>query len=201
MGQVEHCKICGKEDKKFGLSRLGLCNACYRRGKRHNGDCTAGRKANDNRTKHPLYWDYIRMKDRVSGNPTGCKTNYVERGITICDRWLGDNGFENFVKDMGDKPSYKKTAGGRAYWTLDRIDNERGYSPENCRWASPETQANNTRRNKLYTIKGFTGTFHQCFNRFSVVKQSTAEMRFYVYNWSLEDSLTTPKGRRKSVPA
>lgn len=201
MGVIKHCRICGKEDPRFGLPKLGLCNACYQRGKRHGGDYTAGRKSNDGRSKHPLYCDFVRMQDRVRGNPTGCKENYSDRGITICERWSGPDGFANFVKDMGPKPSYKKTPGGRAYWTLDRINNDKGYSPENCRWASPEMQANNTRRNKIYTINGFTGTFHQCFNRFSVVKQSTAEMRFYVYNWSLEDSLITPKGRRPNVPA
>lgn len=192
------CKNCKKEVEKYWHRKTGFCNACHLRAKRHDGDPNGGRKTNNGRTRHPLYWDYIRMRDRVRGGPTGCRENYTNRGIGVCPRWSGANGFENFVKDMGEKPSYEKTPGGRAYWTLDRIDNDKGYSPENCRWASPKVQANNTRKNKSYTIKNFTGTFQQCFDKFSVVKQSTAEMRFYVYNWSLEDSFTTPARTRRT---
>ena len=56
---------------------------------------------------------------------------YGGKGVTICDRWLGYYGLQNFVDDMGERPDG---------CTLDRIDGTKGYSPDNCRWATPSTQ-------------------------------------------------------------
>ncbi len=63
--------------------------------------------------------------------------NYGGRGIKVCKRWLSS--FENFYSDMGDAPT--------KFHSLDRINNERGYSAKNCRWATAKEQSNNTRVN------------------------------------------------------
>lgn len=78
----------------------------------------------------------------------------------MCDRWLGPNGFVNFFKDMGTRP-------GKEY-SLDRIDNNGNYSPENCRWTDIKTQNNNRRSNVLLTYKGETLTETQWAERIGV---------------------------------
>lgn len=67
---------------------------------------------------------------------------YGARGISVCDRWRS---FENFYADMGDRPSGK---------TLDRINNDGPYSPENCRWSTTQEQCRNRRSNRRLSVGG-----------------------------------------------
>lgn len=80
-------------------------------------------------------WCY--MKARCKGYENKDRKYYSDRGIKVCDRWMHSEGFQFFLADMGRKPNPK--------FSLDRIDNDKGYSPKNCRWASPSQQARNCR--------------------------------------------------------
>ena len=87
------------------------------------------------------YTTWQGMKSRCyNPNHTSYK-NYGAKGVTVCDEWLEyGNGFNNFVKDLGKKPSID--------YTLDRIDGTKGYSKDNCRW---ETRSNQNKNRRTYT--------------------------------------------------
>lgn len=133
------CKCdCGKEKIVWGKSLK-------------NGDVVScgcyARETTKTRIKHgarntPEYYIWTSMKQRCLNPKSKPYADYGGRGITVCDRWLV---FENFISDMGSRPEGK---------SLDRIDNNAGYSPENCRWADQTTQKRNTRANKKFVYNG-----------------------------------------------
>ncbi len=86
------------------------------------------------------------IKDRCLNTRCKAYKNYGGRGIKVCERWLGKNGFINFLSDMGDRPSKD--------YSIDRIDNNGNYEPGNCRWATRTQQARNNRCNKILTAGG-----------------------------------------------
>lgn len=110
--------------------------------------------------------------------------NYGGRGIKVCKRW---NKFVNFYKDMGDPPKG---------YSLDRIDNSKGYSKKNCRWATPKEQSNNKRRNVLMEYNGKIQTRSQWAVEFGIILE-TLRGRLK-RGWSLGDALSKPpRNRRK----
>lgn len=102
-------------------------------------------------TKMTEYKSWADMKSRCYHTGHQNYSNYGGRGITVCDDWR--ESFATFLKDVGLKPN--------PTYTLDRINNNDGYYPENCKWSSKTEQASNRRSNIFFTIDGETRTLKQ----------------------------------------
>ena len=141
---VDDCNNSGKITKTF-------CSKHYKRYARHGSPYGLTRTPPNNNTKNPLYRTWGKMIDRCNNPNYPMFKNYGGRGIKVCDRWSGINGFIHFYEDMGDKPTLQHS--------IDRIDNDAGYYPENCRWATQQMQGVNRRMFSTNT-SGVTGVYY-----------------------------------------
>jgi hypothetical protein len=108
--------------------------------------------------------------------------DYGGRGITVCSRWMGPDGFANFIADMGEP------APGMS---IDRKENNAGYSPENCRWATPKEQSRNRRINLSVTINGETKLLVEWCEQLGM-KYKTAHSRIRNLGWDAIKAIMTP---------
>lgn len=136
----------------------GLCMRCY--GRMRNPPKTKPRPSRKSLlSDYAEEWKILNaMRARCNNPKNASYENYGGRGIKVCDRWMGKDGLKNFVKDMGKRPS-GYTENGHPKYSIDRVDNDGDYCPENCRWANIWEQNSNTRRNnKMVGIYQETNT-------------------------------------------
>jgi hypothetical protein len=103
-------------------------------------------KKNNLKTKTLEYKRWCSMKARCYAPSCKNTGRYQKLGIKVCDRWL--HSFENFLEDMGRMPAPN--------YSVERINIEGDYCPENCRWIPKNEQSKNTSKNKWFTYKGKT---------------------------------------------
>lgn len=133
----------------------------------------------------PIYTSWEGMKRRCYNPRFKHFQQYGGRGIRVCDEW---HKFLAFYADMGEKPSPAHT--------LDRIDNDGNYEPSNCRWATREEQANNTRSNRNLELNGTTRTVAE-WARSLNMHRNTLDERLH-NGWPIEKALTEPVDMSKS---
>ncbi|MBO7677730.1 MAG: hypothetical protein J6S49_09510 [Erysipelotrichaceae bacterium] len=134
----------------------------------------------------PLYETWTSMKKRCKNPENLNYINYGGRGITVCEEWEDFTTFYNWAISNGYVHGL----------TLDRIDNNKGYSPDNCRWTTMKNQARNRRNNRFITYKGETKTVAEWAESIGM-KRDTLETRL-INNWSIERALETPVRKRKA---
>lgn len=130
--------------------------------------------------REKLFWVWSDMCQRCKNSNHKAYKNYGGRGITVCERWQT---FQNFINDMSPRP---------AGLMLERIDNDRGYSPENCQWVTRKQQ-NSNRRNCIYVNKKGQKTTLKEFCRKNNLKYRPICKRIK-RGWSVVDAVSVPVG-------
>jgi hypothetical protein len=158
----------------------------------HRDECTKARVTTHGKARPGSVaseWNiWSGMKQRCLNKASRSYLRYGGRGIAVCARWL--KSFENFFADMGHRPSTNHT--------LERIDNDGPYSPENCRWATRHEQCRNTRKNRLVTFHGVTASVAEWASR-TGLNDSTICFRLD-NGWSVEDTLAKSLIRGRPGP-
>lgn len=138
---------------------------------------------------------YCDMKQRCYNTKHEAYKNYGGRGITICDEWNDREKIGYTSKGFMAFQNWALSHGYKDGLTIDRIDNNKGYNPKNCRWIQPKAQSNNKRNNRLITYKGSTQTLKQWCEELKL-NYPTTRMRLE-RGWSVARTFETKEDCRK----
>jgi hypothetical protein len=170
------CSRCGESKPRSEFNRE------RRRASGLRCDCRSCQRAYNRRfrKRKPLYniWNLMLQRCYNEGNPA--YRFYGARGIRVCPRW---HDYEAFAADISPRPSPKHS--------IDRIDVNGDYCPENCRWVLPQQQVLNLRSNRLIDIDGVSKPLAE-WARINRLSRSTVEARLYRYGWNAPAAVTTP---------
>lgn len=136
--------------------------------------------------RQALYWKWHAMIDRCNNPEHKSFYRYGGRGITVCDRW---SQFDHFVKDMGPRPPR---------YSIERIDNDKGYSPDNCRWASSREQAQNRGGETPTVVVVLDGSKMSLSDACQIagIERSRVYKRIAA-GWTADQAFTVPFTRRR----
>lgn len=147
--------------------------------KKYGNRVTHGEAKSNKQTR--LYRIWAGMKNRCNNESHIGYAYYGAKGIKVCDEWNDYEIFKGWALENGYADNL----------TIDRIDNQKGYCPENCRWATYKTQCNNTTRNHYVTADGQTLSISQWAERNNLPCRTIAA-RLNLLGWSPEEAVMTP---------
>lgn len=179
-----------------------LLSASLGEGRTQSCGCLTRQRTVERNTIHNLTGSaehnvWMAMLRRCSDSKQRCFSSYGGRGITVCDRWK--DSFQNFLEDMGERPS--------KHHSIEREDNDGHYCPENCVWALPDKQSRNTRRTRMLTHDGKTMCLSDWAKEAGISKVTLSDR--LKAGWSVSKALQkkvtkarllTCGGKRQSVP-
>lgn len=180
---------CGTECVKYGSAlTCGYTKSCGC----YNREVAGAKQYKHGETRGRLHSVWNMMKQRCSDPHNKYYKNYGGRGISVCDEWRNSYVvFRDWALSNGYDP---KAEYGRC--TIDRIDNNGDYCPENCRIVSMKEQSRNTRRNRLIEFRGETKTL-AAWDETTGIKRSTIAARLKS-GWSVEEALTIKTNARRN---
>lgn len=139
------------------------------------------------KTKRRIHTAWKNMLERCENPQHSGYEDYGGRGITVCEEW---HKFFPFY-------SWSLINGYDNNLTIDRIDNDKGYSPNNCRWVSQKENSRNRRNNRVITFNGESLCIAAWAERLGITFQALAD-RLQSKGWTLEQALTTTKNGRSN---
>lgn len=134
----------------------------------------------------PTFKSWESMKQRCTNPNAPGYPNWGGRGITVCDSWL--HSFDTFLADMGPRP--KGT-------TLGRLDNDKGYSPENCAWVTPREQQRNRRNTRRYVYNGNLTPLHVLAELSGLPEKLIGDR--ITAGWTVEMAMSQPSRKQRSL--
>lgn len=177
---LARCKCGTIRHVKFNDMRVGKSKGCGCAGREKMRAAARAAITTHGFGNSPTMTSWTEMKRRCYAAHRKEYPNYGGRGIYVCDRWL--HSFANFLADMGARPDGH---------TLDRIDNNGPYSPENCRWVPRAAQERNKRSNVFYTFNGERMTVAEAAERYGI-NATTLYQRIGIRGWEPSHAVNTP---------
>ncbi len=169
---VVQCK-CGDVHTVFNSSLAEGTSTCCK-------TCGLRKHITHGRSRTRAYKELAGIKQRIFNEKNAGFENYGGRGLTLCEEWENPT---RFLDDMGP---------GKKGWTIERVDNEKGYSLENCVWATRAQQNGNKRTTWRVTVRGISGCLWHVCAHFGVNPDRTKyRLR---HGWPIELAFFTPKG-------
>lgn len=143
--------------------------------------------------KERLYVVWLRMRQRCSNKNNKRYKDWGGRGITVCPEWHNYLTFRTWAYANNYKEELLPS--GINKWSIDRIDNDKGYFPENCRWVTMKEQCNNKRNNSIVTYNGETHKMTEWGEIYNI-NPKVLNQRINTYKWDIETAFLTPLRKR-----